>query len=174
MRASRRSSTERNIVLLATCSRSQTLEQDRRETESREHVLVAEGLAVSLSEQNKAWHAGGQQKGFELIEIMVSIAECKHYQKKIQRRVVNEIVNQKRSVNRSARPDRHPAEVYLYLTGTLTDSRRRSMCGVGVRAGVKRGCASCSVLEDDVESVDDTGNVTEDGQKDVDPEVTVT
>lgn len=30
-----------------------------------------------------------------------------------------------------------------------------------------------SILEDDVESVDDTGNVTENGQKDVDPEVTV-
>jgi len=31
----------------------------------------------------------------------------------------------------------------------------------------------CSILEDDVESVDDTGEVTKDGQKDVDPKVTV-
>lgn len=32
---------------------------------------------------------------------------------------------------------------------------------------------SCSILEDDVESVDDTWKVTKDGQQDVDPEVTV-
>lgn len=32
---------------------------------------------------------------------------------------------------------------------------------------------ACSILEDDVESVNDTGNVTENGQEDVDPEVTV-
>lgn len=39
--------------------------------------------------------------------------------------------------------------------------------------GVRNRVSSCSVLEDDVESVDDTGKVTEDCQKDVNPEVTV-